>query len=156
MSLSLTTDADAAAIAQRLLTDLLDDRAALFELARDLSLPQGGRAWIRVAGTADADAWLIGWNRSSHVGSHDHGGSHGSVHVLRGGLVETFREADDPSTARVRRLGRGSTVSVPPGRVHDVANAGYRPALSLHVYSPRLTTMTFYSPDADTAPDEQP
>jgi len=30
------------------------------------------------------------------------------------------------------------------GHVHDVRNESDRPALSLHAYSPRLTTMTRY------------
>jgi hypothetical protein len=29
--------------------------------------------------------------------------------------------------------------------VHDIINPGPRPAVSLHVYSPRLTRMTFWS-----------
>jgi hypothetical protein len=38
-------------------------------------------------------------------------------------------------------------VNVPRDRVHDVANTTTRPAYSLHVYSPRLTSMSFYPLD---------
>jgi hypothetical protein len=31
-----------------------------------------------------------------------------------------------------------------PGHVHDVANDGTRPAMSTHVYSPPLSTMTHF------------
>lgn len=64
--------------------------------------------------------------------------------MLRGALVERYWPNGEHGPERERRLARGDTVSVPPGRVHDVANAGRRQAWSLHVYSPRLTTMSFY------------
>ena len=37
----------------------------------------------------------------------------------------------------------GSTVFT-GSHVHDVMSAGPAPALSVHVYSPRLTSMTYY------------
>jgi predicted metal-dependent enzyme (double-stranded beta helix superfamily) len=132
-------------LALGLLRDLLRNEPDLVARARRLTTFRGGRGWIRVADTADADAWLIAWSPGSSVGTHDHGGSHGAVHVLRGALVERYWESDDPSV-RVRRLKHGATMSVPPDRVHDVANNDTRLALSLHVYSPRLATMSFYPP----------
>jgi predicted metal-dependent enzyme (double-stranded beta helix superfamily) len=132
-------------LSRALLEELLRDTNGLIARARDLFVPRRGRAWIRVADTPGADAWLIAWSRGSSVGTHDHGGSHGAFHVLRGALVESYRDSEEPYFARVRRLADGATVSIPPDRVHDVANAGARRALSLHVYAPRLTAMTFYS-----------
>ena len=132
--------------AWRLLSDLLRTRGALIATARALELPPAGRAWVRVLDTPAADAWLIAWDRSSRVASHDHGGSHGAVHVLRGTLTESYRVDPNDAATHVRRLRRGTTIVVPDERVHDVANAGARRAFSLHVYSPRLTSMTFYPP----------
>ncbi len=45
---------------------------------------------------------------------------------------------------RHRRLAEGDVVEFGPGHIHDVVNGGERPALSIHVYSPRLHSMTFY------------
>ena len=128
-----------------LLQELLRSECDLVARARELIVQPHGRGWIRVADTAGADAWLIAWSPASSVGTHDHGGSQGAVHVLRGALVERYWDNDD-AAPRVRSLVRGETVFVPSDRVHDVANDGVLPALSLHVYSPRLTSMGFYPP----------
>ena len=45
---------------------------------------------------------------------------------------------------RHRRLPKGASVSFGPDHIHDVVNGGARQALSIHVYSPRLRSMTFY------------
>lgn len=128
------------------LFELLRERSGLLALARRLDTPLGGRAWARVFDSSDADGWLIAWEPSSRVGSHDHGDSRGVVHVLRGVLVETYSSIATQGRKHVRRIARGTTVSIPPYRVHDVANGAATRALSLHVYAPRLTTMTFYPP----------
>ena len=140
-----TDTAGAEDLAFDLLQELLSTERDLVARARELIVQPNGRGWIRVADTADADAWLIAWGPASSVGTHDHGGSQGAVHVLRGALVERYWDHEDPSP-RVRRLARGETVLIPADRVHDVANVGIRPALSLHAYSPRLTSMGFYPP----------
>ena len=140
----------AAEQAVALLAELLRSPKALFAQARDLSVGAGCRAWIRVADSPEADAWLIAWGPRSSVGKHDHGGSRGAVHVLRGALVErSWPDGDGP--VAVRQLVPGSTLHVPPDRVHDVFNEGTSAALSLHVYSPRLTTMGFYPAAGATA-----
>jgi hypothetical protein len=71
--------------------------------------------------------------------------------VLRGTLVEQTWFEDADRDARVRRIGRGSTVQVPVHRSHDVANAGHRVAISVHVYAPRLARMNFYPDQAALA-----
>lgn len=129
-----------------LTAELLGDRAALLARARALTLEPGARAWTRVLDAADADAWLIAWDRASRVGAHDHGGSSGAVHVLRGTLTESYRAKPTEPDERVRRLHRGTTIAIPDDHVHDIVNLGPRRAFSLHVYSPRLTSMTFYPP----------
>jgi Cysteine dioxygenase type I len=126
------------------LAELLGDRSGLIERARALVVPAAGRAWECVFDTPDADAWLIAWNPASHVGSHDHGGSRGAVHVLQGALVESYRANPAARVERVRLLESEATVGIPEDRVHDVANRGSGLAVSLHVYAPRLTTMTYY------------
>jgi predicted metal-dependent enzyme (double-stranded beta helix superfamily) len=137
---------DRAIRALNLASDLLRDRGALFAKVRTLTVAPGERSWVRVLDTPDADAWLIAWDVTSRVGAHDHGGSHGAVHVLQGTLTESYRPDPKEPAERVRHITRGTTLAIPEDHVHDVANLGRRRAFSLHVYSPRLTSMTFYPP----------
>lgn len=128
------------------LTDALDALLARTDLeasAARLRITPGSRAWTRLESTADVDAWLIAWGPSSEVGMHDHGDSHGAFRVLRGSLVESYPERDGSHRWHRRTLRPGQLIEIPPERVHNVANPASRPALSLHVYSPPLTTMNF-------------
>ena len=63
-------------------------------------------------------------------------------------LSETFIDAVNPLTAGGllgrRHLLPGSLVAFGSEHIHDVVNVGWRPALTIHVYSPRLRSMTFY------------
>jgi predicted metal-dependent enzyme (double-stranded beta helix superfamily) len=62
----------------------------------------------------------------------------------------TTRDSADGPGERVH-LAR-STAAFGPDHVHSVAAAGTAPALSIHVYSPPLLTMTHY----DVAPGSIP
>jgi hypothetical protein len=96
----------------------------------------------------DREAWLLGWPAGGGIELHDHGGSSGAICVVEGILTETFVDPGNPLTAagslRTRRLPRGSLVPFGPDHIHDVMNTGSPLALSIHVYSPRLLSMTFY------------
>jgi mannose-6-phosphate isomerase-like protein (cupin superfamily) len=71
---------------------------------------------------------------------HDHGDAAGAFFVLMGQLREVLPER----RRSVVDLGAGSTGLVARGQLHDVGNVSSAPALSIHVYSPPLATMTFY------------
>jgi hypothetical protein len=66
--------------------------------------------------------------------------------VAAGDLVETavVRAADGSVATSTCPLPVGSNVVFGPGYVHDIVNRGRRPALSVHVYSPVLRSMTFF------------
>lgn len=98
------------------------------------------RHHVRLLGTEMYEAWLLGWAPGQHVGMHDHGDAAGAYFVLTGQL----REALPQRRRSVLDLGAGATGVVAPGQLHDVGNASDAAALSIHVYSPPLTTMTFY------------
>ena len=92
-------------------------------------------------GTAGHQAWLLSWLPGQGTGLHDHGGASGGFAVVSGELRESWAVH-----------GRLLTVSRRPGRprifgeqhVHEVVNSSGAPAISLHVYTPELTTMTRY------------
>jgi quercetin dioxygenase-like cupin family protein len=98
---------------------------------------------------AQVDAWLIAWPPGTGLPMHDHAGSSAAVYVLRSELVERYIDED-----RIveRRLIAGDRVLLPPDHLHEVVNAGGNEALSLHVYSPKLTTLRFRSEFAPWRP----
>ena len=69
------------------------------------------RRWRRLAETPEYDAWLIAWSASSGIDLHDHGDSTGVIHVLRGVLVERYRDREEmtvvPLDARKLRTRAG-------------------------------------------------
>ena len=74
---------------------------------------------------------------------HDHGGSLGALTVLSGSLHESRW---DGTRLRHRLLESGDQAAFPLGWVHDVASTGNAllETLSVHAYSPPLTTMSYY------------
>jgi hypothetical protein len=102
----------------------------------------GGRWHVRLRVTTHYDVWLIGWGVDSGVDFHDHGDSAGAIVVVRGELVEHTPRA--AGGVRTQRLAAGSVRAFEAGHVHDVVNEGTRSAMSTHVYSPPLSTMTHF------------
>ena len=100
-----------------------------------------GRRPVKLVATDLFEAWVIGWMPGQGVELHDHGDSAGALSVIEGTLVDLV--AID-RRLRPRSLTAGTTLHLPPGTVHDVVAPGPEPATSIHVYSPPLTSMTFY------------
>jgi len=113
----------------------------------DLLLEPGtDRAYRRLLLTDAYEAWLIAWSPGGALELHDHGGSTGAVVVVQGDLVETYTDRLRPAALRTNRLRAGDSLAIGPARLHGVSNPGPGDALSVHVYSPPLTAMTFYDP----------
>lgn len=100
------------------------------------------------------DVWLISWLPSQGTQLHDHGGSSGAFTVLSGTLSEAVYQPRPPRQpsgvgSSLVDLDRGPSDSVGFGvhYIHDVRNLGELPAVSIHAYSPPLTTMNFYDLD---------
>lgn len=92
------------------------------------------------------DIWLISWLPDQGTRLHDHGGSAGAFIVLTGVLTESVPSGYQDARMRVRDTERpaGSTVRFGRHYIHDVRNLAQRPAVSVHAYSPPLTSMTYY------------
>lgn len=107
------------------------------------------RRWYqRIQGDDYVDVWLISWATEQYAELHDHAGSFGALTVVSGTLAETRWTAGG---LRSRRLRAGRSVGFGLGHVHDVANPSPAPAVSVHAYSPPLTAMSYYTPDAGGA-----
>ena len=83
--------------------------------------------------------WLLSWLPGQRTGFHDHGDSAGAVAVARGILRE--RTAAGRRPGRSVPVLRGGVRSFGQRYVHDVINASVQPAVSVHAYSPPLTSM---------------
>lgn len=96
------------------------------------------------------DVWLISWLPDQGTQLHDHGGSSGAFTVLSGVLAEAVyvRSGRDAGRLREREHKAGRSVGFDSRYVHDVRNRSAAPAVSVHAYSPALTSMTYYDVEA--------
>jgi predicted metal-dependent enzyme (double-stranded beta helix superfamily) len=101
---------------------------------------------------ADAEVWLLSWLPGQGTDLHDHGPSSGAFAVAAGTLTERVVTADrrgrHPREAG-GELAAGRARFFGPHYVHQVHNAGGEPAVSVHVYAPRLRVMNTYRVDGD-------
>ena len=110
---------------------------------RDLvDLDTTERTWHRLDATDHLEIWVLGWPVGSSTGWHDHLRSEGAFLTVEGELLEQTTTGRDVSE---RHLWEGEGRSFGPHHVHNVANLGDRPAVSVHVYSPALRGMTRYA-----------
>ena len=105
-----------------------------------------GRWYERIHMTDDFEVWLISWLPGQSTGFHDHGVSAGAFGVVWGALDESVatRRGAKPRTAT--RVTAGVVRSFGPHYVHDVQNSSTGSvAVSVHAYSPPLSSMTRYN-----------
>lgn len=81
------------------------------------------------------EVWLCSWLPGQLTGPHDHGHTTGAFTVVSGRLVEKVRrDQGPPPPAPGISVEAGQSRVFGPGYVHDVANPGPDPAISVHVY----------------------
>ena len=102
------------------------------------------RWYHRLAQEADYEVWLLTWLPGQGTDLHDHGGSAGAFHVLSGSLTEDTVTPGTPARITARELGEGAGRRFGTRHIHRITNRSTRPAISIHVYGPALTTMTRY------------
>jgi len=142
----LTATPSVTPLAAPVLADIVGGLAAACDLWRGLVRHDpDGRRPVRLVATDAYEAWAIGWTQGQGVRLHDHGPSAGAIVVADGELTEVL-PCRGGGEAVERALGPGRVRDLPVGTVHDVVNRSVLPATSLHVYSPPLTTMTYYDP----------
>ncbi|REE96762.1 cysteine dioxygenase [Thermomonospora umbrina] len=111
--------------------------AAPQDWVRRVRLSTEERWYERLHEGDDHEIWLISWMPGQSTGFHDHGGSRGAFAVALGCLQE-----HDLSVSR--SLSAGEYREFGPSYIHEVGNVTNAPAVSVHVYSPPLTTMNRY------------
>ncbi len=104
------------------------------------------RYFRRLVADEHHEAWLLTWLPGQGTDWHDHGGSGGALVLLQGALVE--RTAVHGLVRGSRQIHRrGGSRAFGPDHVHRVTNEGPDPAVSLHVYAPRLEVQHDYAND---------
>jgi predicted metal-dependent enzyme (double-stranded beta helix superfamily) len=93
--------------------------------------------------------WAIAWMPGHDTGFHDHDGSAGAFAVALGQI----REERPVLNEQPRRLdaGVGESASFDPTQIHRMVNLGEDPVVTIHAYSPPLTSMGMYRVDDDGA-----
>lgn len=106
------------------------------------------RWYHRLATHDDHEVWLLTWLPGQGTDLHDHGGSAGAFTVVSGVLTERVAaEAGDRVRLLRNTFGAGTGHRFGAHHIHQVTNAGDRPAVSVHVYGPVLRTMNRYRVD---------
>lgn len=90
-----------------------------------------------------AGAWLICWMPGHDTGFHDHDHSSGAVTVISGLVREERIGAGFRVTGHT--YGPGDVFSFVAGDIHRMLHVGDAPAVSIHVYSPKLSVMGAYA-----------
>ena len=100
------------------------------------------------------DAWVLSWMPGQATGFHDHYISAVGLCVAQGVVQEdVLRFGGDPVE---RRLGKGATRRGSPGYIHRVQYVDGEPAVTIHVYSPRLDWVGQYRLDEDGVMRREP
>lgn len=118
--------------------------AAPAEWVTRVRLHPEGRWYERISSADGYEVWLISWLPGQSTGFHDHGGSAGAFGVVWGALDECVVPGTGAQTM-VNRVTAGGVRAFGPNYVHDVRNlATSSVAVSVHAYSPPLSSMTRY------------
>jgi predicted metal-dependent enzyme (double-stranded beta helix superfamily) len=105
-----------------------------------------GRWYERIHMTDDFEVWLISWLPGQSTGFHDHGVSAGAFGVVWGELEESVATRRGAKPRPATRVASGDVRSFGPHYVHDVQNSETGSvAVSVHAYSPPLSSMTRYN-----------
>jgi predicted metal-dependent enzyme (double-stranded beta helix superfamily) len=100
------------------------------------------RSYLRLPSRGGCEVWLIVWPPGSRAALHDHGEASAVASVLCAELRESLALGAGPFSQRTWQA--GAVLEIPRGARHEVWNAGEQTAYSLHVYTPKLASMTFY------------
>jgi hypothetical protein len=93
------------------------------------------------------DAWVLSWMPGQATGFHDHDVSGVGLAVARGAVREDWmRFGGDPADSQLRP---GDARHGGSGYIHRVQHLEGEPAVTIHVYSPRLDWVGQYRVDDD-------
>ena len=131
-------------VTEALLADIVERVAAERDRWEPLvRFGDGERTWARIPVPEDVDVWVISWGTFQRTELHSHGDPTAAFTTVAGVITEIRPDAHGRLIPR--KFPPGLTQVVRPGEIHDVRNEHVKPAVTIHAYSPRLTTMTYYT-----------
>ncbi|QSB05562.1 cysteine dioxygenase [Natronoglycomyces albus] len=105
----------------------------------------------KISSAPDHEAWLLAWLPGQGTDLHDHGGtgqpSNAAVKVISGELSEYTVQAGEFPRLHRRDLQAGDVSAVSNRTIHAMRNRSSLPAVSIHVYVPKLECMRTYLVD---------
>jgi hypothetical protein len=102
----------------------------------------------------DVDAWVLSWMPGQGTGFHDHYVSSVGIACVQGVVREDCLR---PGAGELElRLRAGDTRQGGLGYIHRVEHVDGEPAVTIHVYSPRLDEVGQYRQDATGALRREP
>jgi hypothetical protein len=122
-------------------TDELEEAARALALRTDLWEPlvhddRAHRRYELVYEDDRMDAWILSWMPGQGTGFHDHYISSVGLCVASGAVREDLMVYG--AEAQSRELRPGDSRQGGPGYIHRVSHSDGEPAVTVHVYSPRL------------------
>ena len=96
----------------------------------------------------ELEVYLVCWMPGHDTGFHDHDDSAAEVAVVRGSVREE-RLALGASVEAT--IAAGESRAVPRSAIHRIRHAGQEPAITLHAYSPPLSSVGTYEVDENGA-----
>jgi hypothetical protein len=112
------------------------------ELTTLIDHESGERRWVELDSSPYLQIWLLSWPAGTGTGWHDHGESAGAFLTVSGTLAEQAVHGHR-QIRRTLTAGKGRTFTA--NHIHNVFNVGLQTAFSVHLYTPRLTSMTRYA-----------
>jgi predicted metal-dependent enzyme (double-stranded beta helix superfamily) len=100
------------------------------------------------------EGWLICWMPGHDTGFHDHDVSSGAVTVVAGEVREERLRLGGGVGSSI--FAPGQTFDFSEHDIHRITHAGSAPAVTLHVYSPRLRRLGAYAVAGDGALQRRP
>jgi cysteine dioxygenase len=121
------------------------DSVADYLLFNDLAYQR-----VLIHGTPHYEALILGWKSGQRSPIHDHRGSACAIYLIEGVATETIFVPSPCGRlvpARSRSAGSGTIWVSHDANVHQMANLGPpgRDLITLHIYSPPLTSSHTYS-----------
>lgn len=132
-----------AAVTEALLADVVERLARQRERWEPLvRLDAGERTWAKIPVPEGLDVWVIAWGTFQRTELHSHDDATAAFTTVAGVVTEI--RPDSRGRLIPRKIPPGLTQVVAPGEIHDVRNEHVTPAVTIHAYAPRLTSMTYY------------
>jgi quercetin dioxygenase-like cupin family protein len=134
------TDAPKPVSASELALQLAQDRERWAHLVRH---DAAQRVFAPLDAGPHAGAWLICWMPGHDTGFHDHDHSAGAVTVVAGQIRDERIGAGWQVTGTT--YSAGDVFTFGSGDIHRMLHVGTEPAVSIHVYAPKLHVMGAYA-----------